>query len=125
MNSLFSHWSELGEIRVSHGCATCLEYHHQLVAIYSSHGCCFWQKELQSFIPFPTLKDMEGLPRPPVYQNNPCLRAIIDCTEFYIQKPSLPSSHRRTHSTYKSNNTFKLFISIFSSSTYQLYFTIV
>ena len=72
----------------------------------------FLAKELQSFIPFPTLKDMEGLPRPPVYQNNPCPRAIIDCTEFYIQKPSLPSSQRRTHSTYKSNNTFKLFISI-------------
>ena len=72
----------------------------------------FLAKELQSFIPFPTLKDMEGLPRPQVYQNNPCLRAIIDCTEFYIQKPSLPSSQRHTHSNYKSNNTFKLFISI-------------
>lgn len=51
------------------------------------------------FIPmsFSTLKDMEGLSRPTVYEGNPSLRAIIDCTEFYTQKPSLPSSQRRTH----------------------------
>ena len=55
---------------------------------------------------------MEGLTRPEVYKNNPGLRAIIDCTEFYIQKPSLPSSQRHTHSSYKSRNTFKLFISL-------------
>ena len=55
---------------------------------------------------------MEGIERPEIYRNNHCLPAIIDCTEFYIQKPSLPSSQRRTHSSYKARNTFKLFISI-------------
>jgi hypothetical protein len=72
----------------------------------------FLEKELKIFLPFSTLTDMEGISRPEVYRCNPCLRAIIDCTEFYIQKPSLPSSQRRTHSTYKARNTFKLFISI-------------
>ena len=72
----------------------------------------FLARELKLFLPFCTLKDMEGLTRPEVYKNNPGLRAIIDCTEFYIQKPSLPSSQRRTHSSYKSRNTFKLFISL-------------
>ncbi|XP_046843369.1 uncharacterized protein LOC124437435 [Xenia sp. Carnegie-2017] len=72
----------------------------------------FLEKELKLFIPFTTLKDMEGITRPKVYESNPCLRAIIDCTEFYIQKPSLPSSQCRTHSNYKGRNTFKLFISM-------------
>jgi hypothetical protein len=40
------------------------------------------------------------------------LRGIIDCTEFYIEKPTRISSQRSTYSTYKSRNTFKLFISI-------------
>lgn len=72
----------------------------------------FLAKELKVFLPFSTINDMEGIPRPEVYKNNPCLRAVIDCTEFYIQKPSLPSSQRRTHRSYKARNTFKLFISI-------------
>ena len=40
------------------------------------------------------------------------LPAIIDCTEFHIQKPSKVSSQRSTHSQYKSTNTFKLLVSI-------------
>lgn len=72
----------------------------------------FLSKELKVFLPFSTIKEMEGIRRPETYSSDPCLRAIIDCTEFYIQKPSLPSSQRRTHSNYKARNTFKLFISI-------------
>ena len=40
------------------------------------------------------------------------LRGVIDCTEFYIEKPSLLSSQRRTYSQYKSYNTFKLLVSL-------------
>ena len=72
----------------------------------------FLAKELAIFLPFSTIKDMEGITRPQAFQNNPALCAIIDCTEFYIHKPLLPSSQRRTHSSYKAGNTFKLFISI-------------
>ena len=57
---------------------------------------------------------MEGLPRPKVYKEMKYykLRGIIDCTEFYIEKPSLPSSQRCTYSHYKSYNTGKLLVSL-------------
>ena len=57
---------------------------------------------------------MEGLPRPKVYKEMKYykLRGIIDCTEFYIEKPSLPSSQRCTCSHYKSYNTSKLLVSL-------------
>lgn len=35
------------------------------------------------------------------------MRAIIDCTEFYVEKPCKPSSQRSTYSQYNSSNTFK------------------
>ena len=40
------------------------------------------------------------------------MRAIIDCTEFYVGKPGKPSSQSSTYSQYKSLNTFKLLISL-------------
>lgn len=40
------------------------------------------------------------------------LRGIINCMEFYIEKPCRISSQRSTFSSYKSTNTFKLLISI-------------
>ena len=72
------------------------------------------EKELDFLLNFGTLKEMEGLKRPKVYRDIKYekLRAIIDCTEFNIEKPSLPSSQRRTYSNYKSYNTFKLFVSL-------------
>lgn len=72
----------------------------------------FLAKELLILQPFSTLEEMVGLHRPKTYRKHPFLRAIIDCTEFYIQKPSLPSSQRITHSAYKSANTFKLLVSL-------------
>jgi hypothetical protein len=39
-------------------------------------------------------------------------RVIIDCTEFFIQKPRLPSAQYRTYSCYKSHNTCKLSVGI-------------
>ena len=62
----------------------------------------FLAKELAIFLPFSTIKDMDGIPQPKAFESNPALRAIIDCTEFYIHKPSLPSSQLRTHSSYKA-----------------------
>ena len=42
----------------------------------------------------------------------PNTRCIIDCTEFKIQKPSLPSSQKATYSSYKQTNTLKLLVGI-------------
>ena len=39
-------------------------------------------------------------------------RSIIDCTEFFVQKPSIPSSQRVTWSNYKHHNTLKALVSI-------------
>jgi hypothetical protein len=74
----------------------------------------FLEREVEFLLNFSTLSDMEGLPRPKVYKDMKyySLRGIIDCTEFYIEKPSLPSSQRRTYSQYKSYNTIKLLVSL-------------
>ncbi|CAG2242754.1 unnamed protein product [Mytilus edulis] len=39
-------------------------------------------------------------------------KCIIDCTEFFVQKPSLPSAQRITYSSYKHHNTFKCLVGI-------------
>ena len=47
---------------------------------------------------------------PKIFKSFPKTRAIIDCTEFYIQRPSMPSSQRKTWSSYKQHNTYKLLV---------------
>ena len=74
----------------------------------------FLEKELEFLINFSIMAEMEGLKRPKVFRDAKYskVRSVIDCTELYIQKPSLPSSQRRTFSQYKSHNTFKLLVSM-------------
>lgn len=72
----------------------------------------FLSKELQFLLPFSTTSDLDAIVKPKELQSIVNLRAIIDCTEFYIQKPTKIASQRSTHSHYKSSNTFKLLISI-------------
>lgn len=42
----------------------------------------------------------------------PTTRVIIDATEIYIEKPSLPDLQQMTFSNYKNSNTFKALIGI-------------
>lgn len=72
----------------------------------------FLEKELLFLLPFSTLEEMAGLRLSKAFREIPNLRGIIDCIEFYIEKPSRISSQRSTHSSYKSCNTFKFFVSI-------------
>ena len=74
----------------------------------------FLEKELEFLISFSTLADMKDVRRPKVFRKPKYVnvRGIIDCTELYIEKPSLPSSQRRTFSHYKCYNTFKLLVSM-------------
>ena len=72
----------------------------------------FLEKELSFLLPFSTVEEMSGLPLPKAFREFPHLRGIIDCTEFYIEKPSRIASQRSTYSSYKSTNTFKLFLSV-------------
>lgn len=74
----------------------------------------FLEKELSFLLPFSTNDEMLGVPKPNCFKKSSLnnLRAIIDCTEFYVEKPCKPSSQRATYSQYKSSNTFKLLISM-------------
>ncbi|XP_028393230.1 uncharacterized protein LOC114541973 [Dendronephthya gigantea] len=72
----------------------------------------FMSKELKCFVPFSTLNDLQGIEFPTALRGIKNLRAIIDCTEFYVEKPSRPHCQRTTYSQYKSTNTFKLLISM-------------
>ena len=74
----------------------------------------FLEKELSFLLLFSTREELIGIPKPNCFKKN-CfenLRALIDCTEFYVEKPCKPSSQRSTYSQYKSSNTFKLLISM-------------
>lgn len=49
---------------------------------------------------------------PAEYRNFKRLRCIIDCTEFFIQKPSDLQNQAATWSDYKHHNTIKCLVSI-------------
>lgn len=75
------------------------------------------QLELKFLIQWPT-RDQICLKLPKVFKCFPRTRAVIDCTEFFIQRPSLPSSQRVTWSSYKHHNTVKLLVSISPSGSF-------
>jgi hypothetical protein len=52
------------------------------------------------------------VPWPKQFQRIPNIRVIIDCCEFYIQKPLIPESQQTTWSSYKHCNTVKLLVGI-------------
>ena len=56
-----------------------------------------------------------NLPLP--FSRYPRTRAIIDCTEYFIQKPIRPAAQKVTWSSYKHSNTFKQLIAISPSGT--------
>lgn len=67
--------------------------------------------ELLFLIKWPT-KEQVLYKRPKCFKPFPRTRVIIDCTEFFIQRPSIPSSQRKTWSSYKSHNTVKLLVAV-------------
>lgn len=72
----------------------------------------FLEQELSFLLPFSTIDEMNGVHIPKAFKEISNLRGIIDCTEFYIEKPGRLASQRSTYSNYKSRNTFKVFLSI-------------
>ena len=67
--------------------------------------------ELKFLVKWPS-KEQVNKHMPKSFQMYPNTRCIIDCTEFKIQKPSLPSSQKATYSSYKQTNTLKLLVGI-------------
>ena len=45
-------------------------------------------------------------------------RAIIDCTEYFIQKPQSPAAQSQSWSDYKQSNTFKQLVGIFPNGAF-------
>lgn len=67
--------------------------------------------ELKFLISWPSrYQTVQNLPK--CFKYFPSTRCIIDCTEFFVQKPSIPSSQRITWSSYKHHNTFKSLVAI-------------
>lgn len=71
----------------------------------------FLYLELKFLIRWPTREQVRSN-LPLCFKQFPKTRSIIDCTEFHVQRPTLPSSQRVTWSQYKHNNTFKALVSI-------------
>lgn len=69
----------------------------------------FLSKELSSLIYWPTGLENSSY-YPECFKNYPNVKAIIDCTEVYIQKPSLSEAQALTYSNYKSTNTWKTLV---------------
>lgn len=55
---------------------------------------------------------------PASFSKYPGTRVIIDCTEFFIEKPSSPSAQKATWSDYKHHNTVKLLVGITPSGAF-------
>ncbi|VDI00292.1 Hypothetical predicted protein [Mytilus galloprovincialis] len=55
---------------------------------------------------------------PKCFKYFPKIRCIIDCTEFFTQRPSLPSAQRITYSQYKHHNTFKCLVGTTPSGSF-------
>jgi hypothetical protein len=49
---------------------------------------------------------------PSLKKDYPKTRVIIDCTEFFIQKPMNPTTQSQTYSQYKSHNTYKCLVGV-------------
>lgn len=72
---------------------------------------CLMNIDLSFLIKWPTREQIrENLPKCFKYFKK--TRCVIDCTEFFVQKPSLPSAQRITYSSYKHHNTFKCLVAI-------------
>lgn len=64
----------------------------------------FLSRELALLIYWPTGEEV-NLYYLECFNTYPNVKAIIDCAEVYIQRPSLAESQALTYSTYKSTNT--------------------
>lgn len=71
---------------------------------------------LKPVLAFPA-KDVVAGNLPESFKDYPKTRVLIDCTEFFVEKPFRPTAQKRTWSTYKHNNTFKLLVGIMPTGT--------
>ena len=63
-------------------------------------------RELKFLIKWP-FKEQIIMNLPYAFTQSSNTRAIIDCTEYYFQKPQSPAAQNKSRSDYKHSNTFK------------------
>ena len=81
----------------------------QVSRIYNT-WITFLSCELSFLVPWPSRAEIQKV-LPKRFRNFNNVRAIIDCCEFYVQKPVIPKSQKTTWSNYK-HNTVKLLVGI-------------
>lgn len=69
----------------------------------------FLARELAGLIQWPSQDHLVRF-QPDAFKQFPRVCSIIDCTEIFIQKPSLAEAQALTYSTYKSHNTSKYLV---------------
>ena len=71
----------------------------------------FLSCELSFLVPWPSRQQIRKC-LPKRFKKFKDVRIIIDCCEFYIQKPTIPESQKSTWSSYKHYNTVKLLVGV-------------
>ena len=67
--------------------------------------------ELKKMFPWPS-KELIAKNTPATFKKYPNTKIIIDCTEFYVQRPFSLQGQALMFSHYKHHNTFKLLLGI-------------
>lgn len=73
---------------------------------------------LKNVISWPSKKKIQKTMPRSFKKKYPKTRVIIDCTEFFINKPRGPQAQSATYSTYKSHNTFKALVGVSPSGAF-------
>ena len=72
--------------------------------------------ELEPFLYWPTQSEIQNY-YPDCFSEYPNVRAILDCTEVFIERPSLAEAQAKTCSNYKSKNTWKTLVAATPAGT--------
>ena len=72
--------------------------------------------ELEPFLYWPTQSEIQNY-YPDCFSEYPNVRAILDCTEVFIERPSLAEAQAKTYSNYKSKNTWKTLVATTPAGT--------
>lgn len=74
-------------------------------------------RELQFLVKWPSRRQVQKV-LPSSFRHFQRTRVILDCTEFQLQKPSLPSVQRKSYSSYKHRNTAKCLVGVTPRGTF-------
>nr|XP_034308303.1 uncharacterized protein LOC105330058 [Crassostrea gigas] len=72
----------------------------------------FMSNTFGNFLRWPSQRQVKKYMPLSFRKQYPNTRAIIDCTEFFLQRPRSPTAQAATYSTYKSKNTAKCLLAI-------------